>query len=113
MRSFDHHGQFGQWPSRLEDHDGVALTEGEQRVGEGEAGDSDEAGPAADAAEGAGEVAGREFADDTWQPEPLPVPGGGVAACRRLPDLTALYASQSDPLDPSARPAAQPTGSTR
>ncbi|MFC9909896.1 ABC transporter ATP-binding protein [Streptomyces sp. NPDC127197] len=54
-----------------------------------------------------------EPACDTWQPEPLPVPGGGVAACRRLPDLPGLYASQSDPLDPSARPAAQPTGSTR
>ncbi|MGW0758963.1 ABC transporter ATP-binding protein [Streptomyces sp. NPDC002814] len=51
-----------------------------------------------------------EPACDTWQPEPLLVPGGGVAACRRLPDLPDLdVPTLSDQLDP----AAQATGSTR
>ncbi|MFF8841265.1 ABC transporter ATP-binding protein [Streptomyces sp. NPDC015127] len=37
---------------------------------------------------------------ETWAPEPLPVPGGGSAACRRLPELPA--GEPADPVRPSA-----------
>ncbi|MDX3529418.1 ABC transporter ATP-binding protein [Streptomyces sp. ID05-39B] len=38
-----------------------------------------------------------EPACDTWLPEPLPVLGGGTAACRRLPELPHVAAVQATP----------------
>jgi len=46
-----------------------------------------------------------ESACETWIPQPIPVPGGGTAACRRLPDLP----DASDASDVSAEPTGQPS----
>lgn len=50
-----------------------------------------------------------EPACETWMPEPLPVPGGGTAACRRPPDLPDLIDLSDLPHRPAGTP---PTAST-